>query len=44
MSVPTEPYAKGYGIFLGVLILWAAVAGILLVGKGIFGAIFSSGA
>ena len=40
MSAPTEPFAKGYGILLGVLILWAGVAVALLAGSGVIGAIF----
>lgn len=40
MSAPTEPFAKGYGILLGVLILWAGVAVALLVGNEVIGAIF----
>ena len=36
MSGPTEPYASGYGILLGIAILWTAVFVLMLVCKAIF--------
>ena len=37
MSAPTKPFAKGYGIFLGIVILWAASLGALWAGKVVIG-------
>jgi hypothetical protein len=39
MSAPSKPFAKGYGILLGILVLWAVAlalftAGVLLIGGG----------
>jgi len=33
MSAPTKPFAKGYGILLGIIILWASCLALFLVGK-----------
>jgi hypothetical protein len=33
MSAPTEPYANGFGIILGILILWGATLVLFLAGK-----------
>jgi hypothetical protein len=30
MSHPTEPYAKGYGILLGVALLWVATLAVMI--------------
>ena len=37
MSAPTKPYANGYGIFLGIVILWAASFGVLWIVKVVLG-------
>ena len=33
MSAPTKPFAKGPGILLGIIILWAVSLAIFLVAK-----------
>jgi hypothetical protein len=33
MSAPTKPFAKGYGILLGIIILWAVSLALFIAGK-----------
>jgi len=37
MSAPSRPFASGYGILIGIIILWAATLGLYWVGKVIIG-------
>jgi hypothetical protein len=37
MSAPTKPFANGYGILLGIVILWAASVGAFWIGKIVLG-------
>ena len=37
MSAPTKPFAKGYGILLGIIILWAMAFALFAVGIMLIG-------
>ena len=37
MSAPTKPFAKGYGILLGIIILWTVALALFVAGVFIFG-------
>ena len=36
MSAPQKPFATGFGILLGIIILWAASLGVFLAGRMIW--------
>jgi hypothetical protein len=43
MSAPTKPFAKGSGILLGIITLWAACLALFLVGKMLLKMLLSGG-
>jgi hypothetical protein len=43
MSAPTQPFAKGYGILLGLVILWGGSLVLFLIGKALVTAIMGGG-
>ena len=40
MSAPTKPFAKGYGVLLGVIVLWAGTIALFCLGRALLLALF----